>query len=299
MSNLTCIGNLSLMDNRLIGFFSSRETPAYGEQYLDRWVGSLSQSGITVVCGGHSWTEKNMVRKLVKRGVPVVLMDYRIATEDLYVKEYGVDFGKNNFCVLYYEGDAQEGETTGDLAFRRNLLIRDLCDEIVVGYATPGGNLDIQMSGCMNVRYLIRSTDNFILNKMHTASRRGKVTYLFEILRDRLGEALRLVQCKSDEGGGNSKYERVVIDKDDILTFKYNVDRVLRYWDVDENGYEKGVVQRYNNQHPNEPREWSAGDDELLKMLVSQGVELPQIAWMLGRRICSVEMRMYKLKIKK
>lgn len=299
MSNLTYLGELSLTDNKLIAFFSSRETPAYGEQYIDRWIAQLPQEGITIVCGGHSWTEKSVVKKLLYKGVPVVMLDYRLNAEEYYKKEYGVDFQNGRFCVLCYEGDFQEHETTGDLAFRRNLMIRDLCDEVVVGYATPGGNLDIQMSGCTNVRYLIRSNDNFILNKMFSNTRRGKVSYLFEILRDRAGEALRLVQCKSDETGNGSKYERIVIDKDDIQNFKYNVDRVLRYWDMDDEGYDKGVVQRKNLTYPNEPREWTAGDDEMLKLLVSQGVELPKMAWMLGRRECSVEMRMYKLGIKK
>lgn len=298
MSNLTYLGELSLTDNKLIAFFSSRETPAYGEQYIDRWISQLPQEGITIVCGGHSWTEKSVVRKLVKRNIPVVLMDYRLNVEEYYKREYGVDFQKERFCVLCYEGDSQEQETTGDLAFRRNLQTRDLCDEIVVGYATPGGNLDIQMSGCSNVRYLIRSNDNFILNKMHSNTRRGQVSYLFEILRDRAGEALRLVQCKNDEMGTGPKYERIVIDKDDIQHFKYNVDRVLRYWDMDEEGYDKGVVQRKNMYYPNEPREWTAGDDEMLKLLVSQSIELSKMAWMLGRRECSVEMRMYKLGIK-
>lgn len=297
MSNLTYLGALSLTDNKLIAFFSSRETPAYGVQYIDRWIAQLPQEGVTIVSGGHSRTEKSVVRKLVNRAISVVLIDYRLSAEEYYKREYGVDFQKGRFCVLCYEGDTQEQETMGDLAFRRNLQIRDLCDEVVVGYATPGGNLDIQMSGCSNVRYLIRSNDNFILNKMYSNTRRGKVSYLFEILRDRAGEALRLVQCKSEETENNTKYERIVIDKDDIQSFKYNVDRVLRYWDMDDEGYDKGTVQRKNREYPNEPREWTAGDDEILKILVSQGIELPKMAWMLGRRECSVEMRMYKLGI--
>lgn len=136
MRTIKKIGNVSLLQRRLTGFLCSKEVPesCYGEVF--GWIATLGEDDC-VVCAETSYFEKEVLKDLLVRRIPVVLVvtspfpsgDHWAATEAL-----------REGRMLILQLDREPG-VRGEMVTLRNRAIVDMSEQVVLGYVRPGGHM--------------------------------------------------------------------------------------------------------------------------------------------------------------
>ena len=149
------IGDKKLLDLHKVAFLCSRVIPATVVLKCYDWAIAQREAGNCVISGFHSTLEKDVLAYLLKGSQPVIValargMKARIEPEFKNPLEQGR-------LLIVTPFEQKHKRVTTQLAITRNAFMADLADEIVIGYAKPGGNIDrlIQQLGqAKPVQYL-------------------------------------------------------------------------------------------------------------------------------------------------
>jgi hypothetical protein len=147
------LGKEEILNHYKTGFLCSRQCPA--EVVLKSYYRAKKQrdEGNCVVCGNHSQIEKDVFEILLKGSQPLILVLARgVKSRWERVIEQAVE---QHRLLVISPFEKEIKRVTRDTAKIRNQRIIEMCDELVVGYATKGGQLEALLKeGTPNISLL-------------------------------------------------------------------------------------------------------------------------------------------------
>jgi len=131
------IGNTSILDKRLLGFFCSAKCP--GEVILRTYdlARALRDAGVAVIGGFHSPMEKECLDLLLRGKQPIVICPAR-ALQRMRIPSTWQDALKQERLLILSSFEEKHRQTTAELAGQRNRLVAMLATEVFVAHAGPG-----------------------------------------------------------------------------------------------------------------------------------------------------------------
>jgi hypothetical protein len=134
------LGNRDLLNLHKTAFLCSRQVPASIVLKCFDWAIAMRDAEKCVISGFHSRIEKDVLSYLLKGSQPVIVALARgIKTRlDPELKK-NLDTGRLLIITPFKKNVTRVTEQTAGI---RNELMLSLADEIVIGYAKPGGNVD-------------------------------------------------------------------------------------------------------------------------------------------------------------
>ena len=135
-SVVTAIGDMGLLNTKLIGFFCSVKCPGKLIIQVHDLAHELRQAGATVISGFHSPVEQECLRILLRGTQPVIICPARSMERMLIRAEYWQPLDQGRLLFLSPFGDRPH-RTTAQSALRRNYFVAALANQIFVAHAEP------------------------------------------------------------------------------------------------------------------------------------------------------------------
>jgi hypothetical protein len=134
------LGNQELLTLPKVAFLCSRRIPAATVLKCYDWAIARRDEGQCVISGFHSQMEKDVLYYLLKGTQPIILalargMKSRLEPE---LKPH-LDEGR---LLIITPFDTTVKRVTAETSRMRNLMMLELADEILIGYSSPGGQLE-------------------------------------------------------------------------------------------------------------------------------------------------------------
>ncbi len=139
------LGNTDLLKLPKTAFLCSRQVPASVVLKCYDWAVEQRESGVCVISGFHSQIEKDVLHYLLKGKQPIIVALARGLKEKLEPEfEKPLQDGR---LLIISPFDKSIKRVTELTAETRNKLMTDLADQITIGYASPGGQLEELVKG--------------------------------------------------------------------------------------------------------------------------------------------------------
>lgn len=226
MNAIEKVGDESLLSRHKIAFLCSRLTPEAQRGTILEWADRLSPEGKCVLCGSHSYMEQEVFKRLLQRKVPVVwmLVGALPAPEE---EEIACALRENRLLMMTFSPEA-----TREAAFERNKQMLAWADEVVVGFVTPGGQVEQQIVGIEQIQFLVplEVSKQVGMPPYKLSSKRGD---LYFDMMDLPTVSFLKVTRERNPWVQSSVRESIRIDKADLLSFRYAIDRAIRYWGLE------------------------------------------------------------------
>lgn len=119
------------------------------------WAIEQREKGNCVISGFHSQLEQDVLHYLLKGKQPIILALAR-GLKDKLEPEFEKPLAEGRLLIISpFERSVKR--MSSDRAEVRNKMMVELSDNVMIGYASPGGNLDrlIQDTNGKQVEYLI------------------------------------------------------------------------------------------------------------------------------------------------
>lgn len=137
---MTYFGTKEILKNHKSAFFCSRKCPAEIILKSFDWAIEQREKGNCVIIGAHSPIEKDVFHFLMKGRQPIILVLGRSIPIKLDPKILKA-IEEHRLLIVSFT-DKSSKRISKDFAEKRNRFIMDFSDEIVVGYANPGGLIE-------------------------------------------------------------------------------------------------------------------------------------------------------------
>ena len=156
LPSLYTLGNTNLLQQHKVAFLCSRKCPAAVVLKSFDWAIEQRDKGTCVISGFHSRIEKDVLHYLLKGTQPVILALARgmMKKQPPEIKE-ALDANRLLIITRYADSVIHASEET---CYQRNSLMMELADVIVIGYASPGGNLERLCSETSNKSISVLAT---------------------------------------------------------------------------------------------------------------------------------------------
>jgi predicted Rossmann fold nucleotide-binding protein DprA/Smf involved in DNA uptake len=139
------LGNIDLLKLHKTAFLCSRQVPASVVLKCYDWAIEQREKGICVISGFHSQIEKDVLHYLLKGKQPIILALARGLKEKLEPEfEKPIEQGR---LLIITPFDKSVKRVSSQNAQTRNLLMTELSDQITIGFASPGGQLEELLKG--------------------------------------------------------------------------------------------------------------------------------------------------------
>ena len=131
------IGNLNILDRKLLGFFCSVKCP--GDIILKTYdfARAMRDKGITVISGFHSAIEKDCLDILIKGTQPIVICPARGIENMRVPKAWKIAIESDRLLVLS-PFEKKHNRVTAQLADRRNQMVALRAENLFLPYAVLG-----------------------------------------------------------------------------------------------------------------------------------------------------------------
>lgn len=139
------IGNTDLLKLPKTSFLCSRQVPASVILKCYDWAIEQREKGVCVISGFHSQIEKDVLHYLLKGKQPIILALARGLKEKLE-PEFEKPFEQGRLLIIT-PFDKSVKRVSSQNAQTRNQLMTDLADQITIGYASLGGQLQEILKG--------------------------------------------------------------------------------------------------------------------------------------------------------
>lgn len=152
---MNTLGQIHLLKIPKIAFLCSRKIPASVVLKCYDWAIAQREAGNCVIGGFHSQLEKDVLHYLLKGKQPIIVAMARGLKQKLEPElQQAMDAGR---LLIISPFDESVKRVTKKTAVIRNQMMIELADEVVVGFASEGGNLkkllQAQSDG-LNIKYL-------------------------------------------------------------------------------------------------------------------------------------------------
>ena len=134
------LGNEELLTLPKTAFLCSRRVPASAVLKCYDWAIAQREAGSCVISGFHSQMEKDVLHYLLKGNQPIILALAR-GLKTLLEPELKPPLAQGRLLIITPFDNSVKWVTAENAAIRNRMMI-ELADEIVVGYSSPGGQLD-------------------------------------------------------------------------------------------------------------------------------------------------------------
>jgi len=139
------IGNTDLLKLSKKAFLCSRQVPASVVLKCYDWAIEQREKGVCVISGFHSQIEKDVLHYLLKGKQPIIIALARGLKEKLE-PEFEKPLQEGRLLIIS-PFDKTVTRVTEETAETRNKLMIDLADNITIGFASPGGQLEELLKG--------------------------------------------------------------------------------------------------------------------------------------------------------
>jgi len=135
------IGNLDILDKKLLGFFCSVKCP--GNTIIKTYdlARALRDNGITVISGFHSPIEKDCLDILIKGNQPIVICPAR-GIENMRIPRVWRKALSEDRLLVLSPFEPKYRRLTAKLAEQRNRLVATLADKIFIAHADQGSGTE-------------------------------------------------------------------------------------------------------------------------------------------------------------
>ncbi len=139
------LGNIDLLKLPKTAFLCSRRVPASVVLKCYDWAIEQREKGNCIISGFHSQIEKDVLYYLLKGKQPIILVLARGVKEKIEPAfKKPLEEGR---LLIITPFDKNERRVTSANAYVRNKLMSNLADNITIGYASPGGQLEELLKG--------------------------------------------------------------------------------------------------------------------------------------------------------
>jgi len=139
------LGNIHLLKLPKIAFLCSRKVPASLVLKCYDWAIEQREKGNCVISGFHSQLEKDVLHYLLKGKQPIIIALARGLKEKLEA-ELQKPFDEGRLLIITpFEKTVKR--VTEQTAARRNKMMIVLADNITIGFASAGGQLEEVLKG--------------------------------------------------------------------------------------------------------------------------------------------------------
>lgn len=139
------IGNIDLLKLSKTAFLCSRQVPASVVLKCYDWAIEQREQGNCVISGFHSQIEKDVLHYLLKGKQPIIVALARGLKQIL--EPYLVKPMQDGRLLIVSPFNNTVKRVTEHTATARNKLMMNLADQITIGYASPGGQLEEILKG--------------------------------------------------------------------------------------------------------------------------------------------------------
>ncbi len=153
-------GNSGILEQKKTAFLCSHKFPAGAVLRCYEWAIEQREKGVCVICGYHSPLEKDVVKYLLKGKQPLIIALARGLKKRIEPKfKPHIENGR---LLIVSPFEAHVKRVTKEIAEIRNRFMLQLADEVVIGWATPGGQIErlLAESRPRNTMVLFNSEDN-------------------------------------------------------------------------------------------------------------------------------------------
>lgn len=134
------LGNLNLLDTRKIAFFCSHQCPPENVIKCFDWANHVKDGTDTIISGFHTPIEKDVLKILLRGNCPIISVLARGLKKKLESELQKAIEQKRLLIITPFPEKVKR--ITEETAIRRNQMIAELADEILVGYSLLNGNLE-------------------------------------------------------------------------------------------------------------------------------------------------------------
>ena len=147
-------GNKSIYDFYKVAFLCSQRCPSHLILKSYDWAIQMRDKGICVISGFHPKIEKDVLDFLLKGKQPIIMVLARNMKKRFPVEQKRAI--EENRLLIISPFSEKVSQNSKIHCYKRNELILKLADEIVIGYAHPGGQLDKMLPKIKNkgIKYL-------------------------------------------------------------------------------------------------------------------------------------------------
>lgn len=137
-------GDRSRLKLPTTAFLCSRKVPAGIILKCYDWAIAQRNAGNCVISGFHSTIEKDVFHYLLKGSQPIIIALHRGIGPEI-IKAFTSEIESGRLLIISpFERKVSRGDKR--TAAIRNRLMIELADQIVIGHASPGGELDKLLS---------------------------------------------------------------------------------------------------------------------------------------------------------
>lgn len=134
------IGNTEILKQHKTAFLCSRKVPASVVLKCYDWAVEQREKGNCVISGFHSQLEKDVLHYLLKGKQPIIIALARGLKEKLKPElQKPMDDGR---LLIISPFEKNVKRVTEQTAITRNRMMIELADNIIIGYASAGGQLE-------------------------------------------------------------------------------------------------------------------------------------------------------------
>ena len=146
------LGNTDLLKLPKTAFLCSSKIPASAVLKCYDWAIAQREAGNCVVCSNHSALEKDVFKILLRGTQPLILVLPRTLK-----KKWEPEISKaleEQRLLIISPFNKNEDRITRETAYVKNETIFKIADKVVIGHASPGGQLSKLSAGNENVSFL-------------------------------------------------------------------------------------------------------------------------------------------------
>lgn len=142
---MNSLGNIDLLKLPKTAFLCSRKVPASLVLKCYDWAIEQREKGNCVISGFHSQIEKDVLHYLLKGKQPIILAMAR-GLKEKWEPELQISLEEGRLLIITpFEKSIKR--VTKQTAQIRNQLMMNLSDQITIGYANPGGQIEELLKG--------------------------------------------------------------------------------------------------------------------------------------------------------
>lgn len=137
------LGNTEILKQHKTAFLCSRKVPASVVLKCYDWAIEQREKGNCIISGFHSQLEKDVLHYLLKGKQPIIVALAR-GLKNKVEEEFQKPIEQGRLLIVT-PFDEKVKRVTEQTAATRNKMMIELADNITVGYASTGGNLETQL----------------------------------------------------------------------------------------------------------------------------------------------------------
>ncbi|MDP8203246.1 MAG: DNA-processing protein DprA [Candidatus Tenebribacter mawsonii] len=139
-NKFTYLGNKEILHHHKVAFFCSQKCPSHLILKSYDWAINQRDKGVCIISGFHSKIEKDVLDFLLKGTQPIIMVLARNMKKRFPIEQRKAI--KENRLLVISPFDDNITQNSRESCYKRNEVILEIADEVVVTFATKNGKLE-------------------------------------------------------------------------------------------------------------------------------------------------------------